>query len=671
MMVNRPLVFLLTALPFTTALPSVDSLHLTSNLGVQTVSAGFLVDNDGTEYDLSSLYPFVDLLSHDRFIAFDDETNEWDHRSGEVFSMPIHRGVFDDGTILQVQKDRNGNIIYAEIRHVQGKPNTYFVKTQGCENGELLAFSDEQMRETEMNDGFSFEDEEIIENHVRRRETTVDLNKVELDEANLPDFVFERGDGKSSDCPYFKVVKIGVVYDAEFCVQQGGKDEARSRIMMIVAAASVFFENDMCVKLRLTDIYTPDDGCAGTSTFASFPRDKACGGGNSESFIRYFKDWMNQNRDQIGLDPEATFHAFTGYQHRGTLGCAFIGAVCEYPEYAYGVDYMTSISLSTQSVIFTHELAHNLSARHISSEDTAGFRYIMAPSLNNPNDGFSQASIDKILGFLDKEEVSCDTVHFRAPSSSIQPTASHVPSSEQSISPSDQASLHPSEVLAVNPSEAPSLQPTISPETSSLGPTLAPLPDVSRCSVKQVPQDPICILESEALYSCYEATHLMSVQPEPSCSLEQPFFATVRFVACEEKFRTREISNDEGRMLRKRKRRPSNDEESGEIDGVDDDENSEWAESGSLSDLKPKVAIGSNDYGLESFSTGDCSVGCTIVGDHICFLSRLDSAKSKVYVLTFSVIYEGGTEFLNKEVTIQKQDTPMSGCDLASTFCQD
>jgi hypothetical protein len=179
-------------------------------------------------------------------------------------------------------------------------------------------------------------------------------------------------------------------------------------------------------------------------------------------------------------------------------------------------------------------------------------------------------------------------------------------------------------------------------------------------------------LESqEVRYGCYEAIQLMSVQPEPWCSLEQPFFATVMVMACEEQLRPSEISNDEGRMLRRNKKEGKG-KDTEEFDEVDDDDNGgERAGDGDMTALKTKFAVGSNDEGLDSFSAEDCSVGCAMLGDHICFLSSLGSDETKIYVLTFSAIHEGGVRLFTVDVTIQKEDTPLSNCDVALTVCDE
>jgi hypothetical protein len=710
-MLNLVLFLLSTAMSVADALPTIESLQLTSHLGLQIVSCGFLTDQDGTEYDVSQLLPYNELLSPERFVAFANGTKGMDYLTGEIFDMPVYRAMFEDGTILLAQKDEHGIIVYAEIRHERGVPDTYFVKTEDCKVDELRSFADSQMHESVNVENFF---EEALGPDFPRE--TIDAN-----ETNLPEFAYERGDGTSADCPYFKVVKVGIVYDAELCTKYGGKNEARSRIMMVVAAASVLFENDMCVKLQLTDVYTPDRDCSSASTFASFPRDKACGSGDSEAFIRYFRDWMNANRNSIGLDPQATFHTFTGFPPRGTLGCAYIGTVCQYPQYAYGVDYMSSIHLSTQSVIFAHELGHNLGARHLTSEDATGFKYLMKSSLQNPHDGFSQITIDKILGHLDSNEVTCDEIAFRDPTSSPtnhptldpselpsfrptmipthQPTTSptelpsadptFTPSAPPSVVPTDQPTTSPTKLPSADPTFTPSAPPSVVPtDQPTNSPTKLPSADPSfipsappsplpsqmpssvyhhnvptQCSIKQGTRSSMCILESQdALFGCYEAISLMSVMPNPWCSLEQPFFATVAFHSCKEKLQVDEISNDEDRILRKKvKGKKDADDRAGvTTDSIDPN-------------TGKKISIEySNDQDLDSFLAEDCTVGCALVGDHVCFLSGLDDDDSddqKIYVLTFSATFEGDTQLFTTEVIIQRAESTNTGCDQAQTVC--
>ena len=285
--------------------------------------------------------------------------------------------------------------------------------------------------------------------------------------------------------------------------------------MMIVAAASLFYENDMCVRIRLVDIYTPDSNCGATSAFAYMPRDKACGSGaTSETFIRYFADWMNKNRNTIGFNQEAVHHAFTGYPPAYTLGCGYFGTACRSPNYAYGIEYMSSYFLSSQSVIFAHELGHNLGARHLTTAQAAGKRYIMKPSLQNPNDGFSELTIQSVLGFLESSDVTCDDVEY--------PMGTHEPSS---------ALTSPQTPVPSGGSPPPS------------------------CGLEQSTGTKTCFLASNSgLFGCADLQTLVSVKPNIFCASQNPIITRIGLRSCEEMGTNGgAVSNNPGRHLRTKK----------------------------------------------------------------------------------------------------------------------
>jgi hypothetical protein len=155
----------------------------------------------------------------------------------------------------------------------------------------------------------------------------------------------------------------------------------------------------------------------------------------------------------------------------------------------------------------------------------------------------------------------------------------------------------------------------------------------------------------------------MSVKPDEWCSLDLPFYATVAFVACEEQFDRAEISNDEGRMLRKNNSKAS---QSNDSDG-------ERAGDEGAIDLNTKAAVAQGSQTLEFFAAQDCSVGCMLVGDHVCFLSALSRWEDeKVYVLTFSANHGGGeAKLFTSEVTIQRENSLLQDCDAPQTVCDD
>ena len=215
-------------------------------------------------------------------------------------------------------------------------------------------------------------------------------------------------------CDYYDVVKIGVVYDSEFCGDYGSKPEAENAIYDIVEKASSYYEDAMCVKLELTDVLSPDSHCGGKSFFDSFNRDITCG--TNPSFLGNFKDYINAN--DLGIDPNADVQMFSGYKVQGTVGCAYIGAFCTSSR--YGVNYIGQFkdNLVLQSVVLAHELGHNLNARHINDPSNP---YVMRPSVSARNTIFHERSIASISSFLDR--VDCDYKELKpTPAPSLRPT---------------------------------------------------------------------------------------------------------------------------------------------------------------------------------------------------------------------------------------------------------
>jgi hypothetical protein len=640
-----PFIILGIVSPIVQALPSTESLFLKSDLGPQDISSGFVTDQDGTTYSLSELMPYTELVTD--FVL--------EPRSGEPsFLMPIYRGTFADGATLQLQKDQAGNIVYVEIRNIKGKPDTYLVKTEDSRDGELLAYRESDVDSEMIRNEFDL-DEVHLQIDYPGKESVRDSQETLTDRADsVPAFVYTRGDGTSAECTYFKVVQVGVVFDSDFCKKYGSAVEARGRIMMIVASASIVYEKDMCVKLRLTDIYTPDQNClASTSVFSSFPRGTACGN-SPTTFIKSFRSWMNRNRDSLGLNPNAIFHVFTGYQPQGTLGCGFVGVYCRFPEHSYGVDYMISDNLQTQSTIFAHEIGHNLNAPHIPATN---LRYMMEPALNVPNDGFDQSSIDTILTFLDG--VTCDETERAAP---VQP-----------------------------PSRRPTKRPTIRPAKAPVPAPIrsVPTPPVA-CSVQQSDRFPLCVVESSSSnkYVCYTVADITSVRPTSSCNLSNPFIVTTLPIACNV---IQDASSDSGggrRELKKGKDggrdrftvapsaarsstvgtaipsiSPPNYAEDYNIILEGDCDKSGMVEEDALNSI-------SSDNTLTSFPSENCSAGCTITGNHVCFLATLDDSEvERVYRLTFSATSPVGTVIFSKEVAVEKNTAQFAFCDVAVSSC--
>ena len=352
-----------------------------------SIDAGVLRDPfDDHLYPIDDANPYTDLFSPESFILSDDGRLVTNRRSNETFANPIFRAHYDpidpslSGTLVQLCKDELGLVEYAEIRKqhleenslsskdvflVKGPAPNLELSTDGGEEGgtTMIGFTGEDIDEDSLREQFEYGDVDappVSDNQTSEEQT---YKSGELRRDLLPEFVYRRGDGTSAECTYFKVVPIAIVYDAEFCRLAGGNPtRARNRILAIIASASIYYERDMCVKLQLTDIYSPDRACHGTSqTFGSFQRHKACGS-NLPHALYEFSRWIASNRDRIGIRSKALVHYFTGFAASSTLGCAWQGTLC-WDSWSYGIEYMEfSRNIATQAIVVAHEVgvSHNM-----------------------------------------------------------------------------------------------------------------------------------------------------------------------------------------------------------------------------------------------------------------------------------------------------------------------
>jgi hypothetical protein len=337
----------------------------------------------GPEYDLSQLKPYTDLFDAEYFVTFSNG-QIMDMRSGENFTAPIWRGTYEDGAQVQavLADDDESSFSYVEI-HRPGVVATVILDNSVqllSDNAEIVVFDDAPP--------LPFDYPIILENEGNRR----------LREA-LTDRKLQ------ASCSSYTAVKVAIVYDTEFCFAYGSHANARSRISAIVASASMHYERELCVKLQLTTVSSPDTACDNSRsvTFASFNRGTACG--TTTSFLSNFRAWILTKRDSLNIGLDSIVHLFSGYGATGTLGCAWIGTYCD-PKFAFGIEYITARSrVFDQGVMFAHEAGHNMGATHIASTST---NYIMQPRLSSGLDGFGASSAKSILSFLGSSSVTCD-----------------------------------------------------------------------------------------------------------------------------------------------------------------------------------------------------------------------------------------------------------------------
>lgn len=318
-----------------------------------------ITDTDGNHYDLSRLRPYVDLFSNRYFVSYTDNNKKSymiDKRTDETIQVSVFRAVYDDHTVVIAEKNERGKIVYLEVRRPRGESDLFLVQSPWMVHSEeglsqvdeetfsLMAFTENDIDEEELQAKFHYGEVNVPEEVMGNEDRFLRSVQQQKDH-QVPLFLSLNYNHESqnatfsgSHCDSFRVVRVAIAFDSDFCRFYGGYEATRRRILTIVASASYHYERDLCVKLELTDIYTPDN-CFGYSMFEDFAREIPCG--KSNSFLDQFSKWMKKKRASLEIDDDSTVHIFSGFHPpQGTVGCAYVGSLCQ-NSYAYGIEYMT------------------------------------------------------------------------------------------------------------------------------------------------------------------------------------------------------------------------------------------------------------------------------------------------------------------------------------------
>jgi len=624
---------------------------------IQLNGDSFIQDVYGRVYNLNSLEPYTEIFSPKHFVPSRDKKTLTDTRTGEVMNVPISKATYDDGSTVLVERD--GSLIqYIELRRPQGEPNLFLVpalgrQTGGSEdNAGFLAFTEEDVDYNYLEENFRFGEASIFEEDAEGDDVN-ELLRFEQSTAGEDEDAVDSNDEYQQEREYFiasslrsctsyQIVPLTVVFDAEFCEIYGSLAAAKSRIMTIIASASFHYERDLCVKLVISDVYSPESTCStrnSPSFFEDFDRDFACGGGPNVSFLSKFRSWMRGNRRSLGFDSDAIIHIFSGSPPPGgTIGCAWVGAFCS--SYSYGIEYMGfSSNPHSQGVVLAHEIGHNLvrralfrtcsdrvtfsfylthdlffsriyvgfvnvaypqNAPHMAT--SSSYRHVMEPNINNAADGFSQFSVNRILTFLNSESITCDG------------TTDSIPTRTPTFPPT----LRPTQ----RPTRMPTKQPTLSPI------------DASKCTIFQdTTHAPICLLTSSSddKFACYDTSVVLNARATSSCMFPIP---RARITRCDGPLRSGRIPQDQ----------------------VQRDTNGNM--------LPPGL-----------FETNSCSASsCVVVSNFVCFRA---SSQERAYSIQFTAVADVDvSQTFTTEPLVKASELSNGGrlleendCDVATTVC--
>jgi len=260
----------------------------------------------------------------------------------------------------------------------------------------------------------------------------------------------------------------------------------------------------------------------------------------------------------------------------------------------------------------------------------------MEPRLSSGADGFSDMSIDNIISFLDRDDITCD-LEVSGPTP-LLPTGPP-PTKEPAPPPSSRApvSMPPTPYPTLYPSALPSHSPLASP----------PAPPLDECFKASIEEIPSCIVEGKKdRFVCFD---LFSLIP-PYCPFKKLSLILETCDGLEVRSDRRRIMTDSSSRSRSSKGAP---------------ENGASGKGKASADPANEAAKEKKD---DEFEADDCTPSCIFSFNRVC----LNAKKQTVHELLFVVLDEDGRptgSTVTKTVTVEKDDS--DGCVEADLKCKD
>jgi hypothetical protein len=253
-----------------------------------------------------------------------------------------------------------------------------------------------------------------------------------------------------------KTLELATEADKEWFDQFGVSSNAQ--IATIVNAANVIYERDLNLSLNIKS--------QNVQTSTSQPYTST----NANTLLDQFRV---TNTTGGNLGTADAYHLFTGKEMDGsTVGLAWVGVVCSFPTYSYGLTQHLSSALDY--VIFAHELGHNLDADHDSSTPPS----VMYPSVGSTQTTFSALSMGQI-----GSHISANGSCLASGTATPTPTATASPTATPTSAPTSAPTPEPTAEPTVVPTAEPTSDPRSGPDPLNPDDGL-PSPDTTALNVK-------------------------------------------------------------------------------------------------------------------------------------------------------------------------------------------
>ncbi len=182
-----------------------------------------------------------------------------------------------------------------------------------------------------------------------------------------------------------RVIELATEADFEYVTLLGGASAANNEILGILNMAEGVFriELNLTIKITYQHTWSTPDLFSGVDT---------------ESLLFSFRNYWNVNHP-LAQYPRDTAHLFTGKAYALSQGYAFIGTVCRNSAEAYGLSGMINWAPG-KFLLTTHELAHNLGAKHVDASQNCGNSLMNATLSAGTPLSFCAASRTEITNFV-------------------------------------------------------------------------------------------------------------------------------------------------------------------------------------------------------------------------------------------------------------------------------